>query len=84
MSLVCLRLNLMDFMSNQLEEFGDWIYFSERVILQTAELKAVVNGVKYLEKWTDLFALNACKQDMCKAAPTPAWNSGKLVFFCCC
>lgn len=43
MSLVCLRLNLMDFMSNQLEEFGDWIYFSERVILQTAELKAVVN-----------------------------------------
>lgn len=70
----------MDFMSNQLEGFEDWISFSERVILQTIELKTIANWVKYLEKWTGLLSLNTSKQNMCEAAPAPAWNSDEFLF----
>lgn len=70
----------MDFMSNQLEGFGDWISFSEHVILQTIELKTVVNGVKYLEKSTGLLSLNTSKQNVREAAPAPAWNSDEFLF----
>lgn len=77
MSLVCLCLSLMDFMSNQLEGFGDWILFSEHVILQT-RAKTVANWVKYLEKSTGLLScLNTANQNMCKAAP--AWNSNEFL-----
>lgn len=69
----------MDFMSNQLEGFGDWILFSERVILQTIELKTVANWVKYLEKSTGWLSLNTSKQNMCEAAPAPAWNSDEFL-----